>query len=314
MNIGLQLGLMKTDLDAIDKKFNGDPDRCFLEMITKWLKMVDPQPTWSAMIAALAKPDVDCGDLAERLEIKFIVNKSSEVHVDEKEPERQTREELEEKLRAESKAVMLQYRLLQNNFFDTLEDGDYSVARLSRYLGKDVTGQQKFATIKDVQDFITERSSFHEYQLLKYMIELTGSDRDKLKLQEYENKFLNYARCQTCDGSLISEGASPTDHDSKSKLCVKLDSTYNQCSLQKIKDFQSRLCSILQVSEYVCKLTSVHVAIESGSFLLTLMIYQEVIIPLATKQEADLRKLGVLQLVYRDYKFESEAGENYNKH
>ena len=299
MNIGLHFGLTKSDLDAIKEKNGSDPDKCFLEMLTQWLKKVNPQPTWHAVVAALEKPDVHCQDLAENLKKKF--REESIPNLDETASDGHTREELEVKLRRE-------YGVLRNKFFDTLEDSNLSVVRLVRYLRDAITGQHMLEKIEDVEDFIMERTSFHDYLLLKFMIESIGAERDKLNIREYEKKFLEYAQCQIHECPSIIEGVSSSSDDSSTKVCIKLDLThYHQCTLKAIKILQCRLYIILGISEYACKLTSVR--IERDSLFIALTVYQEVIFPITAKQKADLRNLGVLELKYRDHKFESEAGE-----
>ena len=71
MNIGIELNIAKTDLDAI--KGAGDPGVCLTEMLTLWLKLVDPLPTWSALISALKQPPIGCQQLAEQIETKHVV-------------------------------------------------------------------------------------------------------------------------------------------------------------------------------------------------------------------------------------------------
>ena len=77
MDIGLELDLDITDLTRIDATHRGDIGRCFVEMLTLWLKQVDPPPSWSAMVAALQDPIFDFGDIAEQVESKY-VHQSSE--------------------------------------------------------------------------------------------------------------------------------------------------------------------------------------------------------------------------------------------
>ena len=76
MDIGLELDLDVTDLTAIDATHRGDIGRCFIEMLTLWLKQVDPSPTWSAMVAALQEPIIGFGSLAEQVESNFVHRRS----------------------------------------------------------------------------------------------------------------------------------------------------------------------------------------------------------------------------------------------
>ena len=45
MNIGLQLNIVKTDLDAINTVKKGDPADCLREMLSLWLTQVKHPPT-----------------------------------------------------------------------------------------------------------------------------------------------------------------------------------------------------------------------------------------------------------------------------
>ena len=71
LDIGLELDLNITDLNAIRAEYRGDIGMCFMEMLTLWLKQVDPPPTWSAMIDALKEPIIGFEHLGEEVERKF---------------------------------------------------------------------------------------------------------------------------------------------------------------------------------------------------------------------------------------------------
>ena len=72
MDIGLELDLDITDLNAIELTHRGDIGRCFIDMLTLWLKQVDPPPIWSTMVAALQEPIIGFGNLAEQVEGIYI--------------------------------------------------------------------------------------------------------------------------------------------------------------------------------------------------------------------------------------------------
>ena len=60
-----------TDLDAIKKDYE-NVNEYFSEMLTLWLKRVNPPPTWSALVGALKEPAVGFEELAERVEGKYL--------------------------------------------------------------------------------------------------------------------------------------------------------------------------------------------------------------------------------------------------
>ena len=65
--IGLGLRLPHSDLDAM----SGDPLECLENSLSKWLKGIDPLPTWDALIAVLRSRVVGEDKKAQELEEKF---------------------------------------------------------------------------------------------------------------------------------------------------------------------------------------------------------------------------------------------------
>ena len=64
--IGLQLGLAPPVLRGIEQQYANTADM-LREMLGKWLKQVDPVPTWVALIGALKSKTVNEPGLAEQL-------------------------------------------------------------------------------------------------------------------------------------------------------------------------------------------------------------------------------------------------------
>ena len=65
-DIGLALSIPAGTLDAVSVDKH-DCGKCYTEMLTNWLKGVDPQPSWSALSDALKSTSVGCGDLAKQI-------------------------------------------------------------------------------------------------------------------------------------------------------------------------------------------------------------------------------------------------------
>ena len=70
-NLGLELGQQVSTLDRIDAKYRGDTSECFRQVLTEWLKGVDPPPTWQAMVNALMSPTVAQYHLAEQIKTEL---------------------------------------------------------------------------------------------------------------------------------------------------------------------------------------------------------------------------------------------------
>ena len=65
--IGLELGLSPGTLDATKLANQGDPDRCLMETLKKWLSSPELHPSWSRLAEALRSPTVGMGDLADKI-------------------------------------------------------------------------------------------------------------------------------------------------------------------------------------------------------------------------------------------------------
>ena len=321
MDIGIELDLKKPDLDAIETNFgSNDLTKCFTEMLTLWLKQVDPLPTQRALVEALRSPIVNLGQLAESIENEdfFVELSSSEVsapravdnqlfpHIDDIQDE-QSRRELEQRLRAESEEIRLEFGILMNKYFDSLEDQQYSIPRLIRYLK---TGLETDCllpepkVIDDIINLIKSKSSFFNYQLIEYMIKLSGTNDDKQNLGNYQTKFHIYAKRRVYEGPAIISNLSP----SETELHVKLDSKYDEYTVAELTDFQSRLCKILNRKVYAIRLLSV----QRGCFKLVYAISNYVVnatFPLTEKQESELAALGILQLICNDYRLKSTTSQ-----
>lgn len=69
--MGLALKVPQATLAAIEADYAKAGDR-LREMLTCWLKRVDPPPTWEALAKALRSATVDCGDVAQAIEVKYV--------------------------------------------------------------------------------------------------------------------------------------------------------------------------------------------------------------------------------------------------
>ena len=70
-NLGLKLRVSQATLTMI-KQNHPDGDDCFREMLSEWLKSVEP--SWEELLAALKKPSVGCTQLAKKIAREFDIS------------------------------------------------------------------------------------------------------------------------------------------------------------------------------------------------------------------------------------------------
>lgn len=71
-DLGLQLKLTEGELKNIKGANPEDPQHCMREMLSTWLRQVDPRPTWQVLCTALRRRTVGKKELASTIEAKYI--------------------------------------------------------------------------------------------------------------------------------------------------------------------------------------------------------------------------------------------------
>ena len=66
-DLGIQLRMETSHLDAIETQHRGNPDKCQRQMLSDWLNTSPPPPTWQRMVDALCSPVIDKKSSGERL-------------------------------------------------------------------------------------------------------------------------------------------------------------------------------------------------------------------------------------------------------
>ena len=66
-HIGIQLDMKTSDLKVIKTDYD-DAGLCFTEMLTAWLKRMNPPPTWEALVDGLKSPTVGYEQLADTIQ------------------------------------------------------------------------------------------------------------------------------------------------------------------------------------------------------------------------------------------------------
>ena len=66
-DLGLELGVEETTLDVIKNDNDNKTEICFRAMLSVWLKMIDPCPSWEGLVAALKQPYIGHEELADKV-------------------------------------------------------------------------------------------------------------------------------------------------------------------------------------------------------------------------------------------------------
>jgi hypothetical protein len=215
---------------------------------------------------------------------------------------------LEQRLRDESQQIMLQFCTLLDKFFDSLEDSSMTPKRLIRYLKKplkvldpdgDLHELDSAASIDDIQNIIEDNSSFIDFRLLEHMINLAGTEENKVDLKKYKDNLECYAKRRIYECPANFGPSITSNHEA---LVVKRDATYNECKVSELQHFQAKLSQILQIPLHVLVLQKVEKGCIRVAFLMPKFYLKETF-PLFIGQESAIADLGVILLSCGDYRY-----------
>ena len=144
------------------------------------------------------------------------------------------------------------------------------------------------STIPEVWRIIGDYFSFFDYDIIEQITSRLGTDEDKDNMKLYKTNFVRYARRRLVKGN-ISSG-------SGENLIVKLDSTYDECEVSRLKLFEWNLCSILHLNKGVLKLCKIDDGCVELTFSLPIQFITSDIFPLKADQEHALKSQGVIDL------------------
>lgn len=348
-NLGLQLGVAIEVLEVIKEKNLKNADDCLTELLAYWLRQAK-SPTWNAIVSALRFKTVDLPQLADAIASNHECTRvdstpspttvsTFDTKVDKKafkcecvkakkgEPfqkieeftslGREQKEQLEQRLIVESENIILDFNILCNKFFDSLEDRQVPIRRLANYLKglkplRQISSLQSASVINKyehdldvildydaVRGVIEKHSSFFDYRPVEYMIELAGSEEDKRRIEEYKSKFEHYVRRRLyeCPAKI-----GPDSSSGSTQFRVIIECDYETCRLVDLQLFKCRLSLILNIPSHTLQVSSV----EEGSVSITFLvpdIVKEVIFPLSVEQEVALREAGIIRLSCGQYHF-----------
>ena len=155
-------------------------------------------------------------------------------------------------------------------------------------------------TIPKVFLVLKDYFSFFNYDIIEHVIAVLGTEEDKANLQSYKRTFDQYAKRRIYECVPHFGPVSDTDH---ADVFVKVDSRYDNYTVEEIKGFCNKLSDVLQVSSqgvlHLCR-------VEKGCFQLIFQVpsfVQQKIFPLSRGQERTLESEGVITLTCGKYHF-----------
>lgn len=125
-------------------------------------------------------------------------------------------------------------------------------------------------TVYDVFDLLAPHSSYFNYEILETLVQVCGSEKDKISLEEYNEQFSEYCRTMPCAEEVCgSEEAGPK----RTKLVFKLDYEREKLKPDAVKSIKNNIASCLGIRLSVLYLSK----IKDGCILLEFLVPTRII-------------------------------------
>lgn len=220
-------------------------------------------------------------------------------------------ERLHQKLYSDSFEIMCKFQDLFSASVESFQDNKVPLEEIllsSRIQGSAEPARHNlnlpilftdFRSIEDTEQLMWEVKSccsFFNFHMLERIIDRLGTDKDRANFTRYKEDFSKYAErdvlmCPSEYGTMKEEG--------HANLFITLDSSYNNCTLSRLQQFNIYLRNLFNTELQLCHLFS-----ENGMLKLMFQIplsVQQTIFPFSSEQEGLLCNLGVSQLSCGDY-------------
>ena len=158
---------------------------------------------------------------------------------------------------------------------------------------------QNAGSIERVLFIIRAYFSFFNYHVIEHIASKLGTDEDKDELRKYKEEFDRYSKRRVYECLPVFGPVSEADH---ADLVLKLDSVYEQFTVEAVENFICRLSGILGVLHSALRLCEVKEGCFQLMFQMPLFVQQE-IFPLSSEQERALVEEGVIRLTCGNYEF-----------
>ena len=237
------------------------------------------------------------------------------------------REHLQARLYADSVCMMSMFQTLLNTIMDSLETRQVPVKRIITQIMTfgafdpvhqkrdqpilehelDKLREEAGTSIDDIQYVVMKYSSFFNYHIVEQIIKTLGTQEDKTELEKYERAFMEYTtkrKVFECPPQVAL-----IDDINQAKIFVKLDDSYDKCTVSHLKLFVGKLSEVLNFRDGVLRL----VTVKSGCFELTFQVplfVQQGTFPLSLEQEKSLAQLGVLKLYSGSYTYSCSQSDD----
>ena len=269
-DLGVQLNMQPHDLKSIQIQYHNDPSRCLLEMLSKWLSITFPPPTWQTVVDSLSSPAINNKKLAERIKVSYC----SQDNATDTSNDDGKRDNKIGRVFYSLEKVKLEMESLEREFLELKDDVCESVMtqpvdtfkyRLTSLRVGEVEHHMDYLkeiiknkhTVIDVLVELNCYLNFLNHGLLQHILNKFGNKDLQRRMDEYVIKIRHFFKCtQICDFVECwqkHECQPPVEH-LKKFIEVKTQKNWETCTLQDLDNLKGKLATKLFLPNFLMTL------------------------------------------------------------
>ena len=267
-HLGVQLKVPVSDLNAIRIQYRNDPEDCLLDMLTRWLSITIPSPTWQTVIDALCSAPIKRLLVAEQIRKKYCIE-STEVQRDFLS---------KDEIISQMDSLETEFDTLKDDVFESVTSQPLKIFKLKLTSFKVKDKEYHMEYIKEmidkkdsVVDILIELNcylTYLNYEILQHI--LKNADL-QIRMDEYKTKIKNFFRCtRICDfvECWPIHGCEPPIEKLQHFIEIKSCKNWETCTLEDLDNLKGKLATKLLLPKFILILEKA----SSGSLAVTFSI------------------------------------------
>ena len=271
-HLGVQLKVPVSDLNAIRIQYRNDPDDCLSHMLTRWLSITIPSPTWQTVIDALCTAPIKRLLVAEQIRKKYC-DESTEVQRDFLS---------KDEIISQMDSLETEFETLKDDVFESVKTQpvDTFKVRLTSFTIKDKEHHMEYVkemidkkdSITDIWIELNDYFNFLNYEILQHILKKFQNAELQIRMDEYKTKIKNFFRCtHICDFIEcwpIHGCEEPPVEKLQHFIEIKICKNWETCTLEDLDNLKGRLATKLLLPKFILILEKA----SSGSLAVTFSI------------------------------------------
>ena len=275
-HLGVQLKVPVSDLNAIRIQYRNDPEDCLLHMLTRWLSITIPSPTWQTVIDALCSAPIKRLLVAEQIRKKYCIE-STEVQRDFLS---------KDEIISQMDSLETEFDTLKDDVFESVKTQpvDTFKFKLTSFKVKDKEYHMEY-----IKEMIDKKDSvvgilielncylnYLNYEILQHILTKFKNADLQIRMDEYKTKINNFFRCtRICDfiECWPIHGCEPPVEKLQHFIEIKSCKNWETCTLEDLDNLKGRLATKLLLPKFILILEKA----SSGSLAVTYSIPSTVV-------------------------------------